>query len=212
MLFYANKLKRIESFCRDEITERKKKARGRSNRNRFQYIYIFVALTFSRIGSGRKRGRRTERRRAPSKLWLGGGVSKTRNEPVKRINVLRGPRTTSIRCALSDLVDDPDPIRFIHPNFSLYRVAILSLSLSPLIFFGCRDFDDSSPPFYTRIAEDVNSTPTPFPRIRTRIYAFTHRSKDNLQSPWLASLSGDYLSSLFLSRPHYSSSSAKFLG
>lgn len=94
-----------------------------------------MALTFSRIGSGRKRGRRTERRRAPSKLWLGGGVSKTRNEPVKRINVLRGPRTTSIRCALSDLVDDPDPIRFIHPNFSLYRVAILSLSLSPLIFW-----------------------------------------------------------------------------
>lgn len=41
VLFYANKLKRIESFCRDEITERKKKARGRSNRNRFQYIYIY---------------------------------------------------------------------------------------------------------------------------------------------------------------------------
>lgn len=146
MLFYANKLKRIESFCRDEITERKKKSPRSIESQPFPiYIYIFVALTFSRIGSGRKRGRRTERRRAPSKLWLGGGVSKTRNEPVKRINVLRGPRTTSIRCALSDLVDDPDPIRFIHPNFSLYRVAILSLSLSPLIFFGCRDFDDSSP-------------------------------------------------------------------
>ena len=146
MLFYANKLKRIESFCRDEITERKKKlAVDRIATVSNIYIYIFVALTFSRIGSGRKRGRRTERRRAPSKLWLGGGVSKTRNEPVKRINVLRGPRTTSIRCALSDLVDDPDPIRFIHPNFSLYCVAILSLSLSPLIFFGCRDFDDSSP-------------------------------------------------------------------
>lgn len=144
------------------------------------------------------------------------GVSKTRNEPVKRINVLRGPRTTSIRCALSDLVDDPEPFVSSIQTFP-FTASRFPLSLSlPFDLFWVQRFRRFAPPLYTRIAETrrVNSTPTPEnPRIspNERTYTLSRIVRKIIFNPpgWQV---GDYLSSLFLSRPHYSSSSAKFLG
>lgn len=147
------------------------------------------------------------------------GVSKTRNEPVKRINVLRGPRTTSIRCALSDLVDDPEPFVSSIQTFPFTASRFsLSLSPSPLIFFGCRDFDDSLPPSIPELRRRVALIPhhplfPENPRISAneRTYTLLRIVRKIIFNPpgWQV---GDYLSSLFLSRPHYSSSSAKFLG
>lgn len=146
------------------------------------------------------------------------GVSKTRNEPVKRINVLRGPRTTSIRCALSDLVDDPEPFVSSIQTFP-FTASRFSLSLSlPFDLFWVQRFRRFAPPSIPELRRRVALIPhhplfPENPRIspNERTYTLSRIVRKIIFNPpgWQV---GDYLSSLFLSRPHYSSSSAKFLG